>query len=139
MKQLMKLTAIAIIAGIVLAGLLNIIQSLTGNHAYILLFNMDYIPLLKQWNNTYGAGMVFHFATCIASVIVLFYLLKPLQRSLTFLPYFLTYTIGGGILYSLTALTELPPALTDTTAWGIWTLGHGVYGIVIGLLMKYWK
>lgn len=139
MRQLFKLVSTAFIAGIVLAGFLNIIQSLTGNHAYILLFNMDYIPVLKQWNDVPGIGLIFHFATCIASVVVLFYLLKPNRMHEKFLPYFLTYTIGGAILYSLTALTEIPPKLTDVSAWTFWTLGHGIYGVIVGLLMKYWK
>ncbi|WP_174615571.1 hypothetical protein [Virgibacillus ihumii] len=139
MKQLTKLVFIGIVAGIILAGFLNIIQALTGNQAYILLFNMDYIPILSQWNNISGIGMIFHFTTCIASVGVLYFLLKPVRWHERFLPYFLTYTIGGGILYSLTALTNIPPALTNIAAWGFWTLGHGLYGVAVGLLVKYWN
>ncbi|WP_205603334.1 hypothetical protein [Virgibacillus halodenitrificans] len=61
MKQIVRLMTIGIIAGVVLALSLKIIQLATGNPAYILLFNMDYIPVLKQVDDVMGAGMLFHF------------------------------------------------------------------------------
>ncbi|GAA0603762.1 hypothetical protein GCM10009001_21030 [Virgibacillus siamensis] len=139
MNRFVKLVFIGILAGIILAGFLNIIQSLTGNQAYILLFNMDYIPVLSQWNNVPGIGLIFHFITCITSVVVLYFILQLMRWHKHFLPYFLTYTIGGGTLYTLTALTEIPPLLTNIAAWGFWTLGHGIYGVVVGLLVKHWN
>lgn len=47
MREAGKLTIISIVAGIVLAGFLKVVQQLTGNKAYVLLFNVDYVPLLK--------------------------------------------------------------------------------------------
>lgn len=76
MKQLMKLAIIAFIAGIVLMLFLKVIMILTGNTAYILLFNFDYIPVINDLRPIWLFGNVFHFLTCILSVVVLYYLLK---------------------------------------------------------------
>lgn len=136
MRQFMKLVTTGIFAGIILALFLKWVQAGTGNQAYTLLFNMDYIPILKQWNHVDGMGMVFHFTTCITSVVVLYYLLKRIGHHRSFLPYVLTYTIGGGVLYSLSALTNTPPAFNDFAAWAYWTLGHAIYGVVVGVMVK---
>lgn len=138
MKQVIKLLSIGIIAGFVLAAFLGVIQLLTGNQAFVLLFNMDYIPIVKSWNLGWGIGIVFHFVTCIASVIVLFYILKTVQLERYIIAYLITYTVGGGILFTLTALSGKPPAITDFAAWIYWTLGHAVFSLVVGILVKYW-
>ncbi|MYL56354.1 hypothetical protein GLW20_02415 [Virgibacillus halodenitrificans] len=136
MKQIVRLITSAIIAGVILALSLKIIQITTGNPAYILLFNMDYIPVLKQWNNVPGAGMLFHFITCIVSVIGLFYILKLFNWEKVASLYMAVYTIGGGILFFLSALTETPPAYTNAAAWFYWTIGHAIFGVTVGLLIK---
>ncbi|AIF43080.1 hypothetical protein [Virgibacillus sp. SK37] len=136
MKQIARLMATGIIAGVILALSLKIIQITTGNPAYILLFNMDYIPALKQWDNVPGAGMLFHFITCVVSVIALFYILKILKWERIASLYVAVYTIGGGILFFLSALTETPPAYTNIAAWLYWTIGHAIFGVVVGLLIK---
>ncbi|MDY0404213.1 hypothetical protein P5G51_001240 [Virgibacillus sp. 179-BFC.A HS] len=138
MKQTLKLILIGIAGGIVLAVFLKIIQQITANQAYCLLFETDYVPILQNWSDLIGMGMAFHFITCIASVVVLFYLLKGLHLERRCLPYVLVYTIGGAILFSLTALSENTPAITDVAAWGFWTLGHALFAITVGLLVKYW-
>lgn len=137
MKNFYKLTLAGIIAGVVLAAFLKVIQLLTGNPASILLYNMDYIPFLKKWNDIIGAGLLFHFITCIVSVVFLFYLLKPFALERKVFPYVVTYTVGGSILFFLSALTETPPAYNDMTAWLYWTAGHALFGIIVGLLVRY--
>ncbi|MEN1968470.1 hypothetical protein WMZ97_10395 [Lentibacillus sp. N15] len=137
MRQLLKLTFIGIVAGIVLAVFLKIIQLLTGNQAFVLLFNTDYIPLLRNIQSSGKVGITFHFVTCILSVIVLFYILKSLHLERSFTAYLVVFTVGGGILYSLTALTEQVPAVTDFAAWAFWTIGHAIFASVVGLLIKW--
>lgn len=136
--RLLKLIIIAIIGGIGLAILMQLIKVITGNKAYILLYNVDYIPLLKQFQDSFIFGLVFHFLFCIISVIGLFYLLKPFQFERNFLPYLLVYSGGSGILYFLSLLTNRPPAATDEISWIYWTVSHIIYGIIVGLLVKYW-
>src|SRR4051794_1325342 len=120
MIRVLKLTVVGIIAGIILAGFLKIIQLLTHNDAYILLFNTDYIPLLNQLHQWSVVGIVFHFVTCIASVIGLFYILKALEIEYNLLAYILVYSAGSAMLFSLTALSEKTPSLTDFPAFIYW-------------------
>ncbi|RLL48368.1 hypothetical protein D8M04_03650 [Oceanobacillus piezotolerans] len=138
MKRVMKLTVIGIIAGIILSGSLKIIQLLTHNDAYILLFNTDYIPLINQLHNWSIVGIIFHFVTCISSVIGLFYILRALGIEYSLLAYILVYTVGSAMLFPLTALSEKTPSLTDFPAFIYWTAGHMVYSFAVGLLVKRW-
>jgi hypothetical protein len=139
MRNLLKLVAIGIIAGIVLAGFLKTIHLLTGNQAYILLFNMDYIPLLKMLPPLTINALIFHFLFCIISVVTLFHILKTVHLERHVSPYLIVYTGGAAMLFFLTALTEKPPDTTDVLAWFYWTIGHGIYSLTVGYLIKYWQ
>jgi|SRR5690554_2565804 len=136
MKHIIKLTLIGFIAGLILMAFLKIIQILSGSEAYILLFNFDYVPLIKNLKPVWLFGYIFHFMTCIISVIALFYILKNLGWQNRILPYVLVYTIGGGGLYFLTALSDQPPAANDAMAWLNWTIGHLIFGYAVGLMIK---
>ncbi|WP_228548273.1 hypothetical protein [Sporosarcina obsidiansis] len=139
MKQFRILLLTGVIAGIVLALYLKVIQLLTGNQAYILLFNFDYVPVIQDWEPQLLIGYLFHFLTCIASAVVLFYLLRFVHLEFRIWPYVLVYTVGGGILFSLTGLSDQPPAITDGAAWFYWTMAHAVFGLIVGSLIKHWK
>lgn len=139
MKRFIKLLSTGMVAGFVLAFFLGSIQLLTYNQAFLLLFNMDYIPLIKDLNPGWGMGIAFHLLTCIVSVVALFYILKNFRLERSIIAYLTTYTVGGGILFSLTALSHSPPAITDFSAWGYWTLGHALFSLVVGILIKYWN
>lgn len=138
MKQLLKLTTIGFIGGIVLILVLRIVLSLTGNPAYYLLFNFDYIPVLNKLRPIWLFGNIFHFLTCIISVIALYYILKPRGWHKLIFPYIVVYTVGGGGLFFLTALSEQPPAANDVMAWIYWTFDHAIFGYVAGALIKRW-
>lgn len=136
MSQLLKLTCIALIAGIVLIMVLKLVLITTGNTAYILLFNFDYISVIKKLEPVWLFGYIFHFVTCILSVIALFYVVNIFQTRI--LLYVLVYAFGGGGLFFLTALSEQPPEANDRLAWVFWTSGHAIFGYVVGILIKKW-
>lgn len=133
-----KLTLIGLISGTVLASFMQIIYIITGNKAYFLLYNVDYIPLLHYYESSVIVMISFHFIFCILSIVILFYLLKFFHLEYHLLPYFLVYTIGAGILFFLTLLTKEPPSATNFFSWFYWTLGHVVYSLVVAFLIKYW-
>ncbi|WP_172373582.1 hypothetical protein [Sporosarcina jiandibaonis] len=138
MRNLFKLVAIGIFAGIVLAAFMKTIHLLTGNQAYILLFNMDYIPFLNAFRPLTIIGLTFHFLFCIVSVVALFFILKTIHLERRISTYLIVYTGGAAVLFFLTALTEKPPAVTDVLAWFYWTIGHAMYSLIVGYLIKYW-
>lgn len=131
-----KLTIIGIAAGVILIIPLKLLYVLTGNTAYILLFNFDYVPVLNQLKPVWLFGYVFHFVTCICSVIGLYYILKYLNKQFSLFYYVLVYTVGGGALFFLTCLSDQPPAGNDFSAWFYWTIAHAVFGLAVGLLVK---
>ncbi|GGK00897.1 hypothetical protein GCM10007063_24010 [Lentibacillus kapialis] len=138
MKQAVKLGIIGVIGGIILLSLLKIVQVLTGSQAYVLLFNTDYIPLMKDWGPKDIGGFVFHFVFCIVSVVALFHILKICHLERSVCTYFMVYTGGSAVLYILTGLTDRPPAITDAASWTYWTAAHAVYSITVGFLVKHW-
>jgi|SRR5690554_2087374 len=139
MKQGLKLTAIGFIGGLVLMGVLGVVRSLTGSTAYHLLFNFDYIPTINELRPVWFFGYVFHFLTCIISVLSLYYILKTGKLHLKISPYILVFTVGGAALFFLTALSHQPPAANDLLAWLYWTGGHAIFGTVVGVLIKRWN
>lgn len=138
MKKVGKLALIGFIAGLVLIAVMKVIQWVTGSPAYVLLFNFDYIPVVNSWEPVWLVGLAFHTLTCVASAVVLYYLLRPFGMEKQILPYVAVYSIGGGLLFSLTALSEQPPDFSDGEAWIWWTLGHAVFGWVVGGLIRRW-
>lgn len=136
MKNFLKLIGISLFGGVVLLLVLKNIMNFTGNNAYVLLFNFDYIPLIKDLKPIWLFGYIFHFFTCIVSVIALFYVLQIWNWEEKIWPYILIYTIGGGSLFFLTALSKQPPAANDLMAWVYWTLAHAVFGWAVGSLIK---
>lgn len=136
MNRIFKLTFIGVIAAIVLMLALKVVQLVNGNQAYILLFNFDYIPVINTLKPVWLFGYIFHFLTCIISVIALFYILGNLSKKI--LLYVLVYSVGGGALYFLTALSDQPPAANDVMAWLYWTIAHALFGFVVGYLVKKW-
>jgi len=137
-KRITKLTLIGIISGCVLAGFLLIIHLLTSNEAYILLFNVDYIPLLQDVWSQPGIGIVFHFVFCIVSVVALFYVLDFWDLERKWFLYVLVYVLGSAGLFFLTALTSTEPSAGDVDAWMYWTVAHLIYGIMVGVMVNRW-
>lgn len=133
-----KLLIISIISGAILAGLLKIVQITLNNDAYILLFNMDYIPLLKNVETISGSGYIFHFVFCFVSIVALFHLAKIVRLEKHISSYVIVFTVGSGILYFLTALTNKPPSATSVNSWIYWVVAHTVFGITVGVMIKYW-
>lgn len=138
MRLLCKLLIISIVSGAILAGFLKVIQITLNSDAYVLLFNMDYIPLLKYVETISGSGYVFHFVFCFVSIVGLFYLAKIVQLEKNITVYVIVFTAGSGMLYFLTALTNQPPSARSLISWVFWVVAHAIFGFVVGLLIKYW-
>ncbi|HLQ95565.1 MAG TPA: hypothetical protein VK108_04200 [Pseudogracilibacillus sp.] len=138
MKKLSVLTIIGVIAGVFLAVFLRVMQQLTGSQAYILLFNVDYIPIL---NALYPASLIeaaFHFGTCVASTIFLYYFFRFFHLEKKVIAYAAVVFMGSGILYFLTVLSPYTPPITDVLSWVYWVIGHIIFSVIIGGSIKKW-
>jgi hypothetical protein len=131
-----QLILVGIIAGIILIIPLKIVYEVTGNTAYVLLFNFDYIPVLNKLKPVWLFGYIFHFVTCICSVIGLYYILKAWSLQYSLISYILVYTMGGGALFFLTCLSNQPPEGDDALAWLYWTSAHALFGCAVGFMIR---
>lgn len=138
MGTFLLLILIGTISGMILAAVMKLVRIVTGNKANILLYNMDYIPILKQWADKKITGLIFHYVTCISSTVVLFYLLIPFNLEFAIWPYIFVFSLGGGILYFLSALTPAPPDHEDWISWFNWTASHSIFGFFVGVLVFWW-
>lgn len=138
MTIFLKLIIIGFISGMILAASGKIIRLTTGNKAEILLYNMDYMPVLKKWSDKWITGIIFHYMTCIVSAVVLFYMLVPFGWENNIWPYVLVYTGGSGVLYFLSLFTDKPPASDSFSSWFYWTFSHAIFGFAVGSLIKWW-
>ena len=137
MKRFSKLLGIGIISGLILGSMLGIIQRFTNKKVYLLLMNVDYIPIVKDWNVGPVMGFIFHLIVSVALVFVLYYVLKKLKLHQKIAIYILVNTLGGALLFSLTALSERTPAITDAAAFIYWVLGHAIYGSSVGVMVYF--
>jgi len=137
MERFSKLLGIGIISGLILGGVLGIVQQFTNKKVYLLLMNVDYIPIVKDWNVGPVMGFIFHLIVSVALVFVLYYVLKKLKLHQKIAIYILVNTLGGALLFSLTALSERTPAITDAAAFIYWVLGHAIYGSSVGVMVYF--
>lgn len=138
MEVFLLLILIGTISGTVLAAIMKFVRIATGNKAEILLYNMDYIPILNQWAHKRSTGIIFHYMTCISSAVILYYLLIPFRLEFAIWPYIYVFSLGGGILYFLSALTRTPPDHRDWISWFNWTASHSIFGFTVGVLIFWW-
>src|SRR5699024_5122785 len=108
-----KLSIITLISGSILALTLKAVQIFFQVDAYILLFNMDYIPVLRNWEHIVGSGYLFHYAFCFVSIIGLYLLASLFRLEKNRWLYIFVYTSGSALLYFLTALTNQPPDVSS--------------------------
>lgn len=137
-KQILKLSVIGIIAGLILMIVLGLLKFFTGSPAYDLLFNFDYVPVLNELKPVWLIGYLFHFLICILSVIGLYYILENWNLEKKDAPYILVYTMGSAALFFLTALSDQPPASNDVVAWVFWTFAHAIYGDAVAFMVRKW-
>jgi hypothetical protein len=122
-------------AGIILGLFLKAAEKLTGMKVYVLLLNIDFIPVLGNFPWNEASEFFFHL---LFSLLLSFSLLFILQsgESPTLrrcLKWSLAITFPALLLYfplSLLAEQQVPPP-ADMKAFSVWTAGHILYSIAL--------
>lgn len=138
MKKVNIFIGIGIISGIILAGFLKIIELLTGNEVYYLLFDTSYIPLIKTFHPTWLIETIFHFATCMISIYALYHILQPFHLEKSAIAYIVIFGFGSSILYFLTIFSTKTPPITNLEALMYWTIGHILFSLTAVGLIRGW-
>lgn len=136
-RQIIKLIIIGIISGVLLGALLKGIDIITGKKVYILLLNVDYIPIIGEIAMPEWVEFILHLIVSIGLVIVLYYCIEIVRLKNIVLVCTITCGVIGAGLYLTTALSTRTPELTDGISFIYWFISHILYGIIVGLMLKY--
>lgn len=134
--MLKRLTLIGIVSGGIFGLLLKVIEQLTGKRVYTLLLNVDYFPLLKDWELNEVVEFSLHIAVSIVVVWILYVGLKKIEYEYRISLYIWANVLIGGLLYFTTTFSERTPELTDMVAFTYWIGGHIIFGALVGILIK---
>ncbi|WP_301107523.1 hypothetical protein [Sporosarcina sp.] len=138
-KIIWKATWIGVITGGILALFLKGVQAVTGRKVYTLLLNVDYIPIVKEYQFPEIIEVSFHI---IVSIILCVLLAILYMRSLGFIRKqilwisLLANVIIGFLLYPTTSFSNRTPSVTDMTALFLWIVGHALYGLLVGWMLQ---
>lgn len=135
MKRL-SLAFIGIISGLYLGAFLWVVQIITTINVYTLLINVDYIPVLKDWNMHPITELVLHIIISVIVVFVLYAIFKRWGMQYRILPYVLANGVIGVLLYGTTAFSTRTPEVLDYFAIFYWILGHLLYGLIVGIFLQ---
>lgn len=123
-------------SGVILGLFLKLMEYLTGKKVYILLLNVDYVPLLKDYNTTELFEFVLHLVISILLALALrIFLLKNMTMKDARRFVLWISSMIGVILYPTTMFSDRTPEFTDLYAFLIWMAGHVLYGWVLGFFL----
>lgn len=127
-------------SGLILGLLFKWIQAVTGVNVYLLLLNVDFIPVIGEIDWSEMTEFLFHISVSVVIGIVFVYLAK--RRSYTFgqltvLSLILcTPTYFLYFILSALAITDQVPGLAHWEAILYWVFGHLAYSLLLPILYK---
>ena len=137
-EYVVKGTWIGVVTGIFLAVILKIVQAITGEKVYTLLLNVDYIPIMKEYQFPEIIEVFFHL---IVSVVLCVLLVTIHDRSRGFIhnhavlfPLIVNIVIGLAI-YPTTSFSHRTPRVTDMGSLFWWIAANAAYGLFVGILL----
>lgn len=139
MKTLIKLIITGVSSALVIGVFFKIVEQITGLAVYVLLLNVDYFPILKDWQISEMVEFLFHVFVSVILVMVLYWLLNRLGLAGKIYPYVIASILIGFTLFFTTAFSERTPDILDVAALNYWMAGHLVYGIIVGCCIVYMK
>lgn len=127
-----------VVSGILLGLFLKLVEHHTHIRVYTLLLNVDYIPVLNQFLLPELIEFSLHLLVSVWLGTILLYLLekKEVGKAEGFKWVVAVSLFIGLLLYPTTSLSSRTPTLSDGLAWTYWLLGHGLYGGVLGLMLR---
>lgn len=138
-KYIVQGTWIGIVTGIFLAIILKIVQAITGDKVYTLLLNVDYIPIVKDYQFPEVIEVFFHLIVSVVLCIILVILYDKsrgfIRNHAILFPLLVNIAIGL-LLYPTTSFSERTPSVTNMASLFWWVAGHTLYGFFVGVLIN---
>lgn len=137
-KRVFQFILIGLISGLILAVFLKFLEIWTGSLAYRLLFEVNYVPVFNRIYPRYVAEIIFHFSTCIFSIVILYNILKLKNWEKSVTAYLIPIGIGSSALFLLTLWAHHTPEITDYKSWVFWIIGHVLFALSAVTMIKKW-
>ena len=138
-KYIVQGTWIGIVTGIILAIFMKIVQAITGDKVYTLLLNVDYIPIVKEYQFPEVIEVFFHLIVSVVLCIILVFLCDKssgfIRKHAILFPLIVNVVIGL-LLYQTTSFSDRTPDVTNMMSLFWWTFGHALYGLLVGILIS---
>ncbi|GLB59776.1 hypothetical protein [Cytobacillus sp. NCCP-133] len=133
-----KGTIAGLISGVFLGLFLKFIESVTSVKVYMLLLNVDYIPILNNYRFPEIVEFMLHLIISMILAVLLLYLIAHDQwaKNQVVIRTISISILIGILLYPTTAFSERTPALNSMPAIVFWLIGHLLYGWVLSLFFK---
>lgn len=138
-KLFLRVALDGIIAGLILTLFFKVIQFMTGYKVYTLLLNIDYLPILKEFEFPEVIEVVFHLIVSTVLAIVLVLIIHRLQtistiRIISFC--IIICFIIGAFYFPTTTLSDRTPSINSLPSLLYWIVGHVLYGSILGVLLS---
>ncbi|WP_090831464.1 MULTISPECIES: hypothetical protein [unclassified Bacillus (in: firmicutes)] len=137
-KHILQATMAGVVSGIFLGLFFKFAQTVTEIKVYTLLLNVDYVPILQSFRRSETFEFSLHLIISILLSIVILYIIQSKgwgnREKITF-TIFVSVAVGI-ILYPTTLLSERTPAFTDMYAFLLWLVGHLIYGVLLGSMIR---
>lgn len=137
MNVFIKVIMAGFFSAMVLGGFLKIVEQLTGKMVYVLLLNVDYFPIIKDWQLSEITAFLLHVFVSVILAIILYKLFYKLGISGKVFPYVLVSFLIGFTLFFTTTLSNRTPNIMDVAAFNYWMIGHLLYGMIVGCIIVY--
>lgn len=129
-----KAALAGIVSGISLGLILKLVEYITGLKVYTLLLNVDYVPVLRNYEMTELGEFALHLViSIILAIAIQAYLQKKEWDTRKKRRFITQLSISVGvILYPTTMLSDRTPEFTSTYSFLTWIIAHALYGKVLG-------
>lgn len=127
-----------LLSGCVFGFLMKLIEHMTGIKVYVLLLNVDDIPILNRFPMPEWGGFSIHLfiSVLVSCGFFVFFRKRNWERLKQVIFTSLISLIIGLLLYPTTLLSNQTPAFNDGKALVYWLLGHLVFGGLVGLFIS---
>ncbi|BAC15018.1 hypothetical protein [Oceanobacillus iheyensis HTE831] len=128
---------IGIISGSIIGLFFYLCQLITNIPVYTLLMNIDYFPIIGEWQHPPILEFSYHIVVSVVLVYMLFFFLRLWNLECKLWAYVSISGVIGLLIYPTTALSDRTPELYDGYAIILWIIGHLIYGFSIGVFRQH--
>lgn len=126
-----------LLSGMALGLFLGVIEYVFNIKVYTLLVNVDYVPVLKEFAlpGIVEFGLHLIISVALAAGVEFYATKREIELESKFRLIFMISLIIGLALYPTTVLSNRTPPISSLYSFVFWMLGHGLYGLILGLLL----